>query len=91
MKRVVIKEEKFKKLLKEGGYGNDDLENLYDVMNEHLSELCSAIGEHYAMVSRMNQQPNQYVVQIDEHLNDISAVMSEWRERLAYMRREIPR
>lgn len=87
MKKIIIKEEKFKKLIKEGGYGNDDLDNLYDVMNDYLNELCSAIGEHYTMVNSMGQNPNSYVVKIDEYLNKVSTIMNDWGENLARLRR----
>ena len=88
MKKIIIKEGKFKKLIKEGGYGNDDLSNLYDSMSEYLSELRSAIGEHYSMVSNMREKPNNYVVEIDSYLDEISEIMKEWKEELDFSMEE---
>lgn len=90
MKKIIVKEGKFKKLIKEVkvGYGNDDLDNLYDSIDNYLKEIHNAIGEHYSMVTNMNQGPNRFVVEIDNYLDGVTEIMNEWKEDLDISREE---
>ncbi len=77
MKKVALKEEAFKKLLNEVGYGNDDLLNLCNDMRYEIDDALQIVRDHMIMCKRLNQEPNVYVVEIDEHLKAIKEALAK--------------
>ena len=65
MKRVIINESSYNRLLNESGYGNDDLDNLLDNLEIEFSD--------------MNEAPNEYVSEIKKYADAISSILQEWR------------
>ena len=75
MKKVTLKEEAYKKLLNEIGYGNDDLGNLCNDMRYEIEDALQIVRDHMTMCERLKQEPNAYVVEINEHLNAIKEAL----------------
>jgi predicted nucleic acid-binding Zn-ribbon protein len=75
MKIVKLNEEAYNKLLNEIGYGNDDLDNLKYELKISLSDALQVIRDHMTMCERLKQEPNAYVVEINEHLNAIKEAL----------------
>jgi beta-lactamase class D len=75
MKKVTLKEEAYKKLLNEIGYGNDDLGNLCNDMRYEIDDALQIVRDHMTMCERLKQEPNAYVVEINEHLNAIKEAL----------------
>jgi beta-lactamase class D len=71
MKKITLKEESYKKLLNEIGYGNDDLSNLSSELKYSIDDALQVVRDHMIMCNRLQEKPNPNVVQIDEHLNAI--------------------
>jgi hypothetical protein len=74
MKKVIIREEQ-ERLLRESGYGNDDLPNLFNDLKVSLDDALTIVREHFIMCNRMHQQPNEQVSEIDKHLNAIIGII----------------
>ena len=75
MKKVTLKEEAYNKLLNEIGYGNDDLGNLCNDMRYEIEDALQIVRDHMTMCKRLKQEPNAYVVEINEHLNAIKEAL----------------
>jgi len=71
MKTINLKEEAYKKLIKEIGYGNDDLSNLFNEIGYSIDDAIQVVRDHMIMCNRLGQEPNSIVIQINEHLNAI--------------------
>ena len=71
MKTINLKEEAYKKLIKEIGYGNDDLSNLFNEIGYSIDDAIQVVRDHMIMCNRLGQEPNSSVLQINEHLNAI--------------------
>jgi hypothetical protein len=77
MKKVIIREEQ-EKLLKESGYGNDDLVNLFEDLKYAFSNFSNIIGEHLIMCKNMRQEPNKYVSVLHEYAMKIDGVLESF-------------
>lgn len=75
MKKVTLKEEAYNRLLNEIGYGNDDLGNLCNDMRYEIEDALQIVRDHMTMCKRLKQEPNAYVVEINEHLNAIKEAL----------------
>ncbi len=75
MKKVTLKEEAYNRLLNEIGYGNDDLGNLCNDMRYEIEDALQIVRDHMTMCERLKQEPNAYVVEINEHLNAIKEAL----------------
>ena len=75
MKKVTLKEEAYKKLLNEIGYGNDDLGNLCNDIRYEIEDALQIVRDHMTMCERLKQGPNAYVVEINEHLKAIKEAL----------------
>jgi hypothetical protein len=75
MKTINLKEEAYKKLIKEIGYGNDDLGNLCNELKYSIGDASQVIRDHLIMCDRLKQQPNSVVMQINEHLESIKKLV----------------
>ena len=76
MKKVNLKEEAYKKLINEIGYGNDDLGNLCNELKYSISDASQVIRDHLIMCKRLNQEPNPYVVEIGKHIQEIKQLLN---------------
>ena len=76
MKKVNLKEEAYKKLINEIGYGNDDLGNLCNELKYSISDASQVIRDHLIMCKRLNQEPNPYVVEIGKHIQEIEQLLN---------------
>jgi hypothetical protein len=61
MKKVIVNEDSYNRLLSESGYGNDDLPTLVDDLTVPLNDVYSILNEHFIMAGRMKQQPNPHL------------------------------
>jgi archaellum component FlaC len=77
MKTVNLTEESYKKLINEIGYGNDDLENLCYELKYSISDASQVIRDHMVMCDRLNQEPNQCVVEIGKHIDEIKKLLEQ--------------
>ena len=75
MKKIIVNEEKFNRLLRESGYGNDDLTNLFENLKMEFSDFYSVLGEHYIMAKHMGEEPNPQVIEIKHHADAIKAIL----------------
>jgi hypothetical protein len=75
MKKVNLKEEAYKKLIKEIGYGNDDLSNLFNEIGYSIDDAIQVVRDHMIMCNRLGQQPNSIVIQVNEHLEAIKKLV----------------
>ena len=75
MKKVTLKEEAYNKLLNEIGYGNDDLGNLCNDIRYEIEDALQIVRDHMTMCERLKQEPNAYVVEINEHLKAIKEAL----------------
>lgn len=76
MKTINLKEEAYKKLIKEIGYGNDDLENLCNELKYSIGDASQVIRDHLIMCDRLNQEPNPYVAEIAKHIQEIEQLLN---------------
>lgn len=76
MKTINLKEEAYKKLIKEIGYGNDDLGNLCNELKYSISDASQVIRDHMTMCERLKQEPNPYVIGIGKHLQEIEELLN---------------
>lgn len=76
MKTINLKEEAYKKLIKEIGYGNDDLENLCNELKYSIGDASQVIRDHLIMCDRLNQEPNPYVAEIAKHIQEIERLLN---------------
>ena len=77
MKKINIREESYKKLINEVGYGNDDLNNLYNELKYSISDASQVIRDHMIMCDRLNQEPDLRIVEIGKHIEEINKLLDE--------------
>ncbi len=78
MKKVKLNEEsyeKLKKTLMESTYGNDDLTSFYQDLDIAFRDFYSVIREHYIMLNRMRQVPDESIEQIKNYADAINAIL----------------
>lgn len=76
MKTIELNESAYNKLLTELGYGNDDLSNLAHELDMNLSDAMQVVRDHVIMCNRLGQEPNEYVLKIEQHLNAINDLLN---------------
>lgn len=72
MKKIIVNEDSYNRLLKESGYGNDDLHSIVDDMAAPLDDLYSILNEHLIMVRHMGQEPNPHLSSIMDSVRGIA-------------------
>jgi hypothetical protein len=82
MKKVKLKEEAYRNLLNEIGYGNDDLGNLYEDMKQAFTDFTNILSEHVIMTRNMNQDINPYIKGISEHAVEIEKLINQFGNAL---------
>jgi hypothetical protein len=78
MKKVKLREEsyeKLKKTLMESTYGNDDLSSFYYDLDLAFKDFYSVIREHYIMLDRMGQTPDENVGKIKNYADAINTIL----------------
>ena len=77
MKTINLREDSYRKLINEIGYGNDDLENLCNELRYSISDASQVVRDHMTMCSRLNQEPNPYVVEIGKHIGEVKNLLEK--------------
>lgn len=77
MKTINLREDSYRKLINEIGYGNDDLENLCNELRYSISDASQVVRDHMTMCNRLNQEPNPYVVEIGKHIGEIKNLLEK--------------
>lgn len=77
MKTINLREDSYRKLINEIGYGNDDLENLCNELKYSISDASQVIRDHITMCNRLGQEPNTYVVEISNHIDEIKNLLEK--------------
>ena len=77
MKTINLREDSYRKLINEIGYGNDDLENLCNELRYSISDASQVVRDHMIMCNRLNQEPNPYVVEIGKHIGEIKNLLEK--------------
>lgn len=77
MKTINLREDSYRKLINEIGYGNDDLENLCNELRYSISDASQVVRDHMTMCNRLNQEPNPYVVEISNHIDEIKNLLEK--------------
>ena len=78
MKTINLKEEAYERLKKnltESFYGNDDLDSLYENLKMEFSDFYSVIGEHYIMLNRLKQEPDERTAAIKKCADEINSLL----------------
>lgn len=78
MKTVKLNEEAYerlKKKLTESLYGNDDLDSFYEDLKMEFSDFYSVIGEHYIMLNRLRQTPDERTAEIKKCADIINSLL----------------
>ena len=78
MKKVKLREEayeKLKKTLMESTYGNDDLSSFYYDLGLAFNDFYSVIREHYIMLNRMGQTPDENIENIKNYADAINTIL----------------
>jgi hypothetical protein len=77
MKTINLREDSYRKLINEIGYGNDDLENLCNELRYSISDASQVIRDHMTMCNRLGQEPNPYVVEIGKHIGEVKNLLEK--------------
>lgn len=77
MKTINLREDSYRKLINEIGYGNDDLENLCNELRYSISDASQVIRDHMTMCNRLGQEPNPYVLEIGKHIGEIENLLGK--------------
>lgn len=77
MKTINLREDSYRKLINEIGYGNDDLENLCNELKYSISDASQVIRDHMTMCNRLGQEPNPYVVEIGKHIGEVKNLLEK--------------
>jgi hypothetical protein len=77
MKTINLREDSYRKLINEIGYGNDDLDNLCNELRYSISDASQVVRDHMIMCNRLNQEPNPCVVEISNHIDEIKNLLEK--------------
>ena len=77
MKTINLREDSYRKLINEIGYGNDDLENLCNELRYSISDASQVVRDHMTMCNRLKQEPNPYVVEIGKHIGEVKNLLEK--------------
>ncbi len=77
MKTINLREDSYRKLINEIGYGNDDLENLCNELRYSISDASQVVRDHMTMCNRLNQEPNPYVVEIGKNIGEVKNLLEK--------------
>ena len=78
MKTVKLNEEAYerlKKKLTESLYGNDELDTLYEDLRMEFSDFYSILGEHYIMLNRLGQEPDERTAELKQYADAINSIL----------------
>lgn len=81
MRTINLSEESYNKLkeslIKESSYGNNDLSSFYEDLELAFRDFYSIIREHYIMLERMRQQPDEKTAEIKNHADAIGNLIAK--------------